>query len=404
MPTSAIGDLHHRSVARPTWPAVSWHTATRSRLWTCQRASATTAGRFLTWTSRSSAASASRGRSNRRASAAPTRPDPPLRAGRRWPPRAAGRAPRRRPRRSDCVACSRSRYRLLSSCRISAVDRRRIRRLRLQLRSSRRSWRGSVPAQRATDHRRQDQRRSEQELPRHAKCSIRRMSKDRSANRRVDYSHHLTSKPHGEHNRILTDDSPAFLHPRLPPPMKLAVLGTDPDILALVEAASAAGHSIVWLGDVRTEDAAGARSDCCRACACPTIGSRCSTTGWPTRCSSAAARRRMRCGPSSSSGWWPTSCRCSPCIRSAPRCSRTSNSTWRGTKCTACCGTIRRSPVRRRSTELAEWVQAGDGPIGIVHQIICQRSARRLRPRVGRFAIWHATSKCCARWRAACEP
>jgi predicted dehydrogenase len=37
--------------------------------------------------------------------------------------------------------------------------------------------------------------------------------------------------------------------------MKLAVLGTDADLLALIEAALAAGHQIVWLGDVRPEDA-----------------------------------------------------------------------------------------------------------------------------------------------------
>jgi predicted dehydrogenase len=36
--------------------------------------------------------------------------------------------------------------------------------------------------------------------------------------------------------------------------MKLAVLGTDWDLLALAEAALAAGHSIVWLGDARAED------------------------------------------------------------------------------------------------------------------------------------------------------
>ncbi|MEX2092133.1 MAG: hypothetical protein WD971_05620 [Pirellulales bacterium] len=36
--------------------------------------------------------------------------------------------------------------------------------------------------------------------------------------------------------------------------MKLAVLGTDPDILALVAAAVAAGHAILWLGDVRSDD------------------------------------------------------------------------------------------------------------------------------------------------------
>ena len=37
--------------------------------------------------------------------------------------------------------------------------------------------------------------------------------------------------------------------------MKLAVLGTDPDALALVEAALAAGHGVAWIGDVRSEDA-----------------------------------------------------------------------------------------------------------------------------------------------------
>lgn len=36
--------------------------------------------------------------------------------------------------------------------------------------------------------------------------------------------------------------------------MKLAVLGTDADTLALVDAALAAGHEIGWLGDVRPED------------------------------------------------------------------------------------------------------------------------------------------------------
>jgi hypothetical protein len=38
--------------------------------------------------------------------------------------------------------------------------------------------------------------------------------------------------------------------------MKLAVLGTDSDALSLVAAAVTAGHQIVWLGDVRPEDAA----------------------------------------------------------------------------------------------------------------------------------------------------
>jgi predicted dehydrogenase len=41
--------------------------------------------------------------------------------------------------------------------------------------------------------------------------------------------------------------------------MKLAVLGTDRDLLALAEAALAAGHSIVWLGDIRPQDSETAR-------------------------------------------------------------------------------------------------------------------------------------------------
>ncbi len=38
--------------------------------------------------------------------------------------------------------------------------------------------------------------------------------------------------------------------------MKLGVLGTDPDLLRLVAAAIEAGHEIVWVGDVRSQDAA----------------------------------------------------------------------------------------------------------------------------------------------------
>ena len=38
--------------------------------------------------------------------------------------------------------------------------------------------------------------------------------------------------------------------------MNFAILGTDPDILQLAAAARSAGHEIVWIGDIRTEDAA----------------------------------------------------------------------------------------------------------------------------------------------------
>jgi predicted dehydrogenase len=38
--------------------------------------------------------------------------------------------------------------------------------------------------------------------------------------------------------------------------MRIAVLGTDPDILALVAAAKSLGHEIAWLGDVRPAEAA----------------------------------------------------------------------------------------------------------------------------------------------------
>jgi predicted dehydrogenase len=36
--------------------------------------------------------------------------------------------------------------------------------------------------------------------------------------------------------------------------MKLAILGTDSDVLSLVDAALAAGHQVVWCGDVRDQD------------------------------------------------------------------------------------------------------------------------------------------------------
>ena len=42
--------------------------------------------------------------------------------------------------------------------------------------------------------------------------------------------------------------------------MKFAILGTDADIVQLAGAARDAGHQIVWLGDVRTEDAAAIHS------------------------------------------------------------------------------------------------------------------------------------------------
>ena len=38
--------------------------------------------------------------------------------------------------------------------------------------------------------------------------------------------------------------------------MNFAILGTDPHILQLAAAARKAGHEIVWIGDIRTEDAA----------------------------------------------------------------------------------------------------------------------------------------------------
>jgi hypothetical protein len=38
--------------------------------------------------------------------------------------------------------------------------------------------------------------------------------------------------------------------------MDFAILGTDPDILQLAAAARSAGHAIVWLGDIRTQDVA----------------------------------------------------------------------------------------------------------------------------------------------------
>jgi hypothetical protein len=42
--------------------------------------------------------------------------------------------------------------------------------------------------------------------------------------------------------------------------MKLGVLGTDPDLLRLVASATAEGHEIVWVGDVRKEDSSAIES------------------------------------------------------------------------------------------------------------------------------------------------
>lgn len=56
---------------------------------------------------------------------------------------------------------------------------------------------------------------------------------------------------HLDASRVLS--SSALHFPSLP--MQLAVLGTDPDVLALVAAAKSLGHEIVWLGEVRPEDA-----------------------------------------------------------------------------------------------------------------------------------------------------
>ena len=72
----------------------------------------------------------------------------------------------------------------------------------------------------------------------------------------------LTSNGRGRHNLILPLRPAAALDSRtlaLDSSMKLAVLGTDRDLLALAEAALAAGHSIVWLGDIRPQDSETAR-------------------------------------------------------------------------------------------------------------------------------------------------
>ena len=166
-------------------------------------------------------------------------------------------------------------------------------------------------------------------------------------------------------------------------PMKLALLGTDPDTLALVEAALAAGHQVVWLGDVRSEDLTAESADAA-AGRLGRIGNRSWTIVWRTRCSWAAARPTKRCEPSSSSGSWPISCpswRCIPWVRPVLVYYELDMARHEVH------GVLRHySPsgrLARGGTSSAEWVQSGDGPIGVVHQIVVQRSLADCRSRVG---------------------
>jgi hypothetical protein len=154
--------------------------------------------------------------------------------------------------------------------------------------------------------------------------------------------------------------------------MKLAVLGTDPDMLALIEAALAAGHHLVWLGDVRQEDL--------RALERLAPGLRASTdweslldhgltdavlVGRGTADETPRAEQLKRLVANAM-----------PVLAIHPA----------GTSVLVYYeldmarhevhGVLRHfSPLAGAPAlaEFAEWAQAGRGPIGIVHQVICQR-------------------------------
>ena len=185
--------------------------------------------------------------------------------------------------------------------------------------------------------------------------------------------------------------------------MKLAVLGTDPDTLALVAAATDAGHRIAWLGEIRPDDATDLPRVCSRVWPCRPIGNHSWTARSPTPSSSAAAPPPMNFEPSNSSGLRPKPCRCWSCSRAELPCCLTTKSTWLAAKATASCGTTRRMPARPRSPNWLAGCKPAPATIGQVHQVICQRR-RPIAAANRSFATWPATWSCCATSPAMSAP
>lgn len=154
--------------------------------------------------------------------------------------------------------------------------------------------------------------------------------------------------------------------------MNLAVLGTDRDVMALVAAAQAAGHAVVWLGDVRAEDAADV------AALLPNVDIR---DDWELLLDQATADAVIV-----GTGAAPPGLRAEQLKRLATD-ARPFLAMHPASSSVLVYYEVdmaRRemhAVVRHYNpligapalAELAGWVQSGDGPIGDVHQVICER-------------------------------
>lgn len=154
--------------------------------------------------------------------------------------------------------------------------------------------------------------------------------------------------------------------------MKLAVLGTDAEVLTLIAAAQLAGHDIVWLGDVRPEDLTAVTEHL------PTLRG---STDWES-----LLDHRLADAVLVGRGTAPEALRAEQLKRLVADIMPVLAVHPIGTTVLAYFeldmgrhevhGILRHySPLAGSPcvAALAEWVKAGSGPIGMVHQIICQR-------------------------------
>lgn len=154
--------------------------------------------------------------------------------------------------------------------------------------------------------------------------------------------------------------------------MKLAVLGTDAEILALIAAAQLAGHDIVWLGDVRPEDSSAVEQHL------PNLRV---STDWES-----LLDHRLADAVLVGRGTAPEALRAEQLKRLVADIMPVLAVHPIGTTVLAYFeldmgrhevhGILRHySPLAGSPSvgTLAEWVRTGNGPIGTVHQIICQR-------------------------------
>jgi hypothetical protein len=154
--------------------------------------------------------------------------------------------------------------------------------------------------------------------------------------------------------------------------MKLALLGTDPDLLALAEAALAAGHSVVWIGDVRPDD----RPELARLL--PGVGT---SADWESLLDHGLVDAVLVGRGTASEELRGEQLKrlvadVMPVLAVQPVCTSVLVYYELDMARHEVHGVLRHySPLVPSPAvdELAEWVRSASGAIGIVHQIVCQR-------------------------------